>query len=114
MNMSDKEKLRRKTDATIDALKSPRLRWVMGRSQIKMEIDEGKYRKAVDSIMQEENERHMITGALKEKGALTVEELAELTGLQPSRIVQHVIALRRNGALTEAGEKDDQYLYKLA
>ena len=112
--MSDKEKLRRKTDATIDALKSPRLRWVMGRSQIKMEIDEGKYRKAVDSIMQEENERHMITGALKEKGALTVEELAELTDLQPSRIVQHVIALRRIGALTEAGEKDNQYLYKLA
>jgi len=112
--MSEKEKLKRKTDAAIDALKSPRLRWVMGRSQVKMEIDEQKYRKAVDSIMKDENERHMITGALKEKGALTVEELARLTGLHPSRIVQHIIALRRIGTITEAGEKNSQYLYKIA
>lgn len=108
-----KEKLRRKTDATIDAFKSQRLRWVMGRSQIKVEIEEEKYRKAVDSIMQDEVERHMITGALKEKGPLTVEELAQLTGLQPHKIVQHIIALRRDGIVSEMGEKNRQYLYKL-
>jgi DNA-binding transcriptional ArsR family regulator len=112
--MSDKEKLKRKTDAAIDALKSPRLRWVMGRSQVKMEIDEQKYQKAVDSIMQDENERHMITGALEEKGSLTVEEISQLTGLQPRRIVQHIIALRRTGTITETGEKNSQYLYKIA
>jgi DNA-binding transcriptional ArsR family regulator len=111
--MSEKESLKRKTDAAVDAFKSQRLRWVMGRSQIKVEIDEEKYRQVVDAIMRDEIERHMITGALKEKGALTVEELSQLTGLQPSKIMQHMIALRRNGVVTEAGEKNRQYLYQL-
>lgn len=113
--MSEKrEKMKRKTDATIDAFKSQRLRWVMGRSQIKMEVEEEKYKKAVDGIMHDEVERSLITGALKEKGALTVEELSKMTDLQPSVIVQHIIALRRNGVIAEAGEKNRQFLYKLA
>jgi len=111
--MSERESLIRKTNATIDAFKSQRLRWVMGRSQIKVNIEEEKYRQVVDSIMQDEIERHMITGAIKEKGPLTVEELSQLTGLQPSRIMQHILALRRNGVINEAGEKNRQYLYKL-
>jgi len=78
-----------------------------------VEIEENKYRQAVDSIMQVEIERHMITGALKEKGPLTAEELAQLAGLQPNRTVQHLIALRRNGIVNEAGEKNGQYLYQL-
>jgi F420-non-reducing hydrogenase iron-sulfur subunit len=104
----------KKTDAAIDAFKSQRLRWIVGRSQIKVEIEEDKYRQTVDAIMQVEIERHMITGALKEKGPLTAEELAKLTGLQPNKIVQHLIALRRDGVITEAGEKNSQYLYCLA
>jgi DNA-binding transcriptional ArsR family regulator len=43
-----------------------------------------------------------------------VEELAQLTDLQPNLIVRHLMALRRNGAISEAGEKNKQYLYKLA
>jgi len=111
--MSDREKLTRKANAAIDAFKSQRLRWVTGRSQIKVEIDEERYRQVVDSTMQDEIERHMIIGAIKEKGPLTVEELLQLTGLQPSRIMQHIIALRRNGIINEAGEKNRQYLYQL-
>ena len=111
--MSEKrERLKRKTDAAIDAFKSQRLRWVTGRSQIKVEIEEAKYKQTVDLIMQDELERHMITGALKEKGSLTVEEIAQLTGLHSSRIVQHIIALRKNGLVSEVGEKDRQYLYQ--
>jgi len=102
-----------KTDATIDAFKSQRLRWVMGRSQIKVEIEEVKYRQAVDSIMHDEIERHMITGALEEKGPLTVQELAELTDLKTNKIVQHLIALKKNGSITEVGERNRQYLYQL-
>ncbi len=111
--MGEKESLKRKTNAAIDAFKSQRLRWVMGRSQVKVEIDEKRYRKVIDSIMQDEIERHMITGALKEKGQLTVGELSQLTGLHPSKIIQHIIALRRNGVVNEVGEKDRQYLYRL-
>ncbi len=111
--MSEKENLKRRTDASVEAFKSFRLRWVTGRAKIKMEIDEDKYQKVVDSIMKDEIERHMIIGALKEKGPLTVEEISKLTDLQPNLIVRHLIALRRNGAISEVGEKDRQYLYKL-
>jgi len=103
----------KKTDAVIDAFKSQRLRWVVGRSQIRVEIDENKYRQAVNSIMQVETERNLILRALKEKGPLTAEELTQLTGLQPSRTVQNLIALRRDGKIGETGEKNNQYLYKL-
>ena len=112
--MSKKEKLKKRTDASVEAFKSFRLRWVTGRSKVKIEIDEGKYQKVVDSIMKDEIERHMITRALKEKGPLTAEELAQLTGLQPNKTVQHLIALRRDGVISEAGERDNQYLYRLA
>jgi len=103
MDMSKKESLVRKTNAAIDAFKSQRLRWVTGRSQVKVEIDEKRYQQVVDSIMQEEIERHMIIGAIKERGPLTVEEISQLTALQPSRIVRHIIALRKN----------KQYLHRL-
>jgi len=111
--MSEREKLMRKTNAAIEAYKSQRLRWVTGRSQVKVEIDEERYRQAIDSIMQDEIERYMIIGAIKEKGPLTVKELSQLTGLQPSRIMQHIIALRRNGIVNEAGERNSQYIYQL-
>ena len=111
--MSKRESLVRKTNAAIEAFKSQRLRWVTGRSQVKVEIDEKRYQQVVDSIMQEEIERHMIIGAIKERGPLTVEELSQLTALQPSKIVRHIIALRKNGILSEAGEKNRQYLYQL-
>ncbi len=112
--MSEKEILKRRTDASIEAFKSFRLRWVTGRSKVKMEIDEQKYQKILDSIMKDEIERHMITGALKEKGPMTVGELAQLIDLQPNLLVQHLMVLRRNGAITEVGERNRQYLYKLA
>ena len=111
--MGETESLKRKTDATVAAFKGFRLRWVTGRAKIKVEIDEEKYQKAVDSIMKDEIDRQMIIEAIKEKGPLTVEELSNITEIQPSRIVQHLIALRRNGQITEAGEKNRQYQYQL-
>jgi F420-non-reducing hydrogenase iron-sulfur subunit len=103
----------RKVEAAIDAYKAQRLRWVVGRSQVKVEIEEDKYRRTVDSIMQDEIERHMIIDALKEKGPLTATELSQLTSIQASKVVQHLMALRRDGVVGEAGEKDRQYLYRL-
>jgi DNA-binding transcriptional ArsR family regulator len=111
--MTETESLKRKTDATLAAFKGFRLRWVTGRSKIKVEIDEDKYQRAVDSIMKDEIERQMLIEAIKEKGPLTVEELTEITDIAPSRIVQHLIAMRKNGQITEAGEKNRQYLYQV-
>ena len=111
--MSEKESLKRRTDAAIEAYKSPRVRWVMARSQVKLEIDEKRYRQAVDQIIHDEIERQMITGAIKEKGPLTIGEISQYTDLEPSTIMQHIIVLRKKGTVSEEGEKDRQYLYKL-
>ena len=111
--MSVGENLKRKTSAETEALKSPRVRWVTG-AYIEVKIDKKKYNKIVDSIVHDEIERQMITGAVKEKGPLTIGEISQSTDLEPARIMQHVIVLRKKGTVTEAGEKESQYIYKIA
>lgn len=111
--MSEIERLARKVDATIEAYKSQRLRWVLGISQVGISIDEARYYNVINEIMSDEIERHMIIGALRERGELTIQEMAQITGITPSQIIRHIIALRKNGVLTEVGEKNHEYLYKL-
>lgn len=111
--MSGKEILKRRADAATEALKSPRVRWVTGRAQVKVEIDERKYQQAVDKIMNDEIERHLITGAIKEKGPLTIGEISKITELKSNRVMEHIIALRKRGIVGEAGEKDESYVYNL-
>lgn len=110
--MSEKTSTTRRVAAEAEALKTPRVRWVTG-THIKLEIDEKKYRRIVDSIVHDEIERQLIIDAIKEKGPLTVEELSQLTSLQPERVMEHIIALRKKGSIGEAGEKEDKYLFQL-
>ncbi len=107
------ERLARKVDAAIEAYKSQRLRWVLGISQVGSRIDEARYRNIINEIIRDEIKRHVIMCALREHGELTVREMAQITGIAPSRTMRHVIALRKNGMVTEAGEKKHEYLYKL-
>ena len=109
--MSKPEKLSKRTDAAIEALKTQRLRWVMGISQIGIKIDDEKYHRVVDSVMRDEIERQMIIGAIKERGPLTIKELSETTDIPPDRILRHMIALRKAGIISEVGEKEHGYLY---
>ena len=112
--MSDPKKLKKlskRTDAAIEALKTQRLRWVMGISQVGVKIDEDRYHAVVDNIMKDEIERQMIIGAIKEKGPMTIKELSETTDIFPDRILRHIIALRKAGTITEVGEKEHGYLY---
>ena len=111
--MSEIERLARKVDAAIEAYKSQRLRWVLGISQVGINIDEARYRNVTNNIMRDEIERHMIIGALRERGELTVREIAQIIGIASNQIMRHIIALRKNGVITEVGEKNYEYLYKL-
>ena len=81
---------------------------------LQAQIEEQKYRQTVNEIMSAEVERHMILRALKEEGPLSAEDLARITGLNPNATVKHLIALRRDGKINEAGERDNQYLYGVA
>ena len=105
--------LKKTTDAAIEALKMQRLRWVMGISHVetKLKINEEKYRVVVDSVMNDEIERQMMIKAIKETGPLTIKEISKATEIPPSRILRHIIALRKAGTISEVGEKEHGYLY---
>ena len=109
-----KEKLAKKTDAAIEAFKTERLRWVLGISQVGPKVDEQKYRTVSKNIMKDEMERQMIINEIKKKGPQTIKELSEDTKINPKEVLRHIIALRKIGAISEAGEKEDGYLYKVA
>lgn len=111
--MNEIERLARKVDAAIEAYKSQRLRWVLGILQVGINIDEARYYNVINEIMREEIERHMIIRALTERGELTVRKMTQITGIAPSQLMRHIIALRKNGIITEVGEKNHEYLYKL-
>ena len=109
-----KEKLVKKTDAAIEAFKTERLRWVLGISQVGPKVDEQKYRAVSRNIMKDEMERQMIINEIKKKGPQTIKELSEATKINTKEVLRHIIALRKIGAISEAGEKEDGYLYKIA
>jgi DNA-binding transcriptional ArsR family regulator len=111
--MAERELLAKKTDAAIEAFKTERLRWVMGLSQVGPKIDERKYREISGNIMKDEIERQLILNELKQRGPLTIKELAETTKILPKEILRHMIALRKAGAISETGVKGDGYLYKV-
>jgi predicted transcriptional regulator len=56
----------------------------------------------------------MIVGDIKEKGPRTIKELSEATKLNSKEVLRHIIALRKIGVISEAGEKEGGYLYSVA
>ena len=64
--------------------------------------------------MQERNkERNLIVEAMKSRGSSTVEELSKATGIEKSRVLRHLIAMRAFGKVQIAGERDNQLVYSL-
>jgi len=62
-------------------------------------------------------EQNQVRKALIEafkQGAETVPELADRTKLDPSRVLWHVMAMKKYGQVVEAGEKGDYPTYALA
>jgi len=110
--LSEKKKLAKKTDAAIEAFRTERLRWVLGISQVGPKVDEQKYKVTSAKIMKDEIERQQILGEIKETGSLTIKEISEATKIGPKEVLRHIIALRKIGAVSEAGEKEGGYLYK--
>jgi len=57
--------------------------------------------------------RRVISAELRKGGALTIQELDRATGLGAKQILRQLIAMRKNGDVTEVGERDDGYVYVL-
>lgn len=64
-------------------------------------------------IKDNQNERRMITTELRKAGSMTIQELNNATGIGAKRMLLQLIAMRKNGEVTEVGQKDDGYLYVL-
>lgn len=65
--------------------------------------------------MQERNkERNLITKEIKARGASTVEELSNATGIEKSKLLRHLIAMRAFGKVQIVGDRDNQILYNLS
>ena len=64
-------------------------------------------------IKDTQNVRRVISAELRKGGALTIQELDRATGLGAKQILRQLIAMRKNGDVTEVGERDDGYVYVL-
>lgn len=111
--MSELAKYPRKLDAAIEAFRSERLRWVMGLSVVGAKASETeRYNQIAEDVLIDEMRREMLLVELRKKGPLTMKELSESTGLDRRQLLDHILALRKRGAVTEVGEKENEYLYK--
>lgn len=98
-------------DALIEAFSSERLRWIIGQATAPSEdMNEEELRTLVEKIVTEEIERHLILAKIGREPS-TIPEISETTGLPTNRVLYHIIALRREGIISETGVKGDYYLY---
>ncbi|NIM45773.1 MAG: hydrogenase iron-sulfur subunit [Nitrososphaeria archaeon] len=105
--------LPKETDAAIETFKENRIRWMLGVSLSETNVDKDKYVLAVEKVKQDELERQMMLNEMRAKGPLTIREISDATGLGPDRVFQHMIALRKKGSISEAGEREAKFLYEV-
>jgi len=74
-------------------------------------------KEAIDRITKDiketQNTRRLILTELKKKGASTITELQQTTGIPSGQVLRHLIAMRKAGEVTEVGLKDEGYVYAL-
>jgi predicted ArsR family transcriptional regulator len=58
-------------------------------------------------------ERNLIVQEIKTRGPSTVGELSKTIGIERSRLLRHMIAMRQFGKVLIVGERDDQFVYDL-
>ncbi|MGQ9720775.1 MAG: hypothetical protein ACUVXA_05570 [Candidatus Jordarchaeum sp.] len=110
------ENLRKRLEAAAGLLGDIRVRWLIGRSQALLEagtLSEEELESLMRKVMREELERWLIMKEIEKQGPLSVRDLVEATSLPEQSIVEHILALRRNGRIASAGEKENWYLYDL-
>ncbi len=111
--MSELATYSKKLDAAIEAFKSERLRWMIGLSVVGAKASESeRYNQIAQDVLIDEMRRQMLMVELRTKGPLTMKDLSESTGLGRKQLLDHMLALRKRGAVTEVGEKENEYIYK--
>jgi len=62
-------------------------------------------------IQERNRERNLIVQGIRNQGPLTVDELSKVTGMEKSKLLGHLIAMRQFGKIFIVGERDDQLVY---
>lgn len=70
--------------------------------------------KKTKEMQERTKERNLIVQEMKNRRSLTVEELSKTTGIEKSKLLKHLIAMRQFGKVQVVGEKDNQLVYSLA
>ena len=70
--------------------------------------------KKTKEMQERTKERNLIVREMKNQRSLTVEELSKTTGIEKSRLLKHLIAMRQFGKVQVVGERDNQLTYSLA
>ena len=83
-----------------------------------MNKNEPKHRQIVkneltNAIRENKHERKAISTQLNARGALTIPELADATGLPADKVLQHILVMMKSGQVVEVGEKDGGYAYEV-
>lgn len=67
----------------------------------------------VKEMQERARERNLILREMKNQGSSTIDSLSKATGIEKSRLLKHIIAMRQFGKVLIVGERDNQLLYGL-
>jgi predicted ArsR family transcriptional regulator len=67
----------------------------------------------IKEMQERTRERNLILREMKNRGASTIDDLSEATGLEKSKLLKHIIAMRQFGKVVIVGERDNQLIYSL-
>ena len=65
------------------------------------------------AMQERTKERNLVIKEIKNQGPLTVEELSKTIGMEKSKVLKHLIAMRQFGKVTIVGERNNQFVYDL-
>jgi len=58
-------------------------------------------------------ERNFVLQEIKNQGPSTIDELSKATGIEKSKLLKHLMAMRQFGKIIIVGERDNQLVYSL-
>jgi len=67
----------------------------------------------IKEIQERASKRSQIIREMKNLGTSTVDELAKATGMEKSKLLKHLIAMRQFGKISVVGKRDRQLVYSL-
>ncbi len=65
------------------------------------------------AMQERTKERNLVIKEIKSQGPLTVEELSKAIGMEKSKLLKHLIAMRQFGKVTIVDERNNQFVYDL-